>query len=86
MSSLSIPLSELVVSCLETVCFSPRNEVFHTEKPFRFTPGNFLFQTGMKLSASNLRLSFYIFLKKKVLAVEYGIRKEINPVSKYQHT
>lgn len=52
----------------------------------RFTPGNFLFQTGMKLSASNLRLSFYIFFKKKVLAVEYGIRKEINPVSKYQHT
>ena len=49
-------------------------------------PGNFLFQTGMKLSASNLRLSFYIFFKKKVLAVEYGIRKEINPVSKYQHT
>ncbi|KAA4012328.1 hypothetical protein F3D69_05190 [Bacteroides ovatus] len=84
---------KLFVSHRETKCFTPGNHSFHTGKlfvshreTFCFTPGNFLFQTGMKLSASNLRLSFYIFFKKKVLTVEYGIRKEINPVSKYQHT
>lgn len=46
MSSFSILLSELVVSCLETVCFSPRNEVFHTEKPFVSHRETFCFKPG----------------------------------------
>ena len=42
----------------------------------------------LKGGASGLQFGFPFdkLFQKQVLAVEYGIRKEINPVSKYQHT